>query len=497
MLPTSLPFILFLLVLLVFFAVTPVKHRWFVLTVGSYLFYCSFKLWYLPVVLAVITLVTYVSGMLIARTSHANSKLAWMWSGIVANLIVLLIMKYLPFIVSNVNSILNMVSGHYAFVEPPLLVSLGVSYFTFQAISYLVEIYLEIIEHERHIGLFVLSLCFFPKLLQGPIERSANLLPQFQKITLPTLETTQSGISLFMWGMFKKVVVADRISAIIDPVFANVQAFSGLPLILCTYLFAIQIYLDFSGYTDMALGVARLFNIRLTQNFSYPYLATSTAEFWRRWHISFSSWILDYIFKPIQFSLRNMKHWGVSVALFAAFLISGIWHGASWNYVIWGGLHGAYLSAGVVFKERRVKLVKEIGLEKSLLLKIWQTVVTFHLVCFAWIFFRVASIHDALYVINSSVLGLPKDIITLSVDTHIFMQQMLLKIPFYDFVIITISMVIIVVIGVLERKKQYPVGELTYINKLPYYVRSAFWGIIVYMIVFMGASTQSFIYQQF
>jgi alginate O-acetyltransferase complex protein AlgI len=277
-----------------------------------------------------------------------------------------------------------------------------------QAISYLADIYMEIQEPEPHAGRFALYMAFFPKLLQGPIERAENLLPQLKQAYRFDYDNMRSGLLLFAWGLFKKVVIADRLALYVNAVYGDVHAYSGLPLLLATYFYALQIYFDFSGYTDMALGVGRLFNLRLTQNFKSPYLATSVADFWRRWHISFSRWILDYIFKPLQMTWRN---WGtkgtagMAVALLVTFLASGVWHGARWGFVVWGVTHGVYLAVSVYWKPHQEKLHKALRLEKTWVLRVWQTVITFHLICFSWIFFRAPSLSDALYVVNNLFAG--------------------------------------------------------------------------------------------
>jgi D-alanyl-lipoteichoic acid acyltransferase DltB (MBOAT superfamily) len=205
---------------------------------------------------------------------------------------------------------------------------------------------------------------------------------------------------LFTWGLFKKVVIADRLGLYVDSVYNDVHAFTGLPLLLATYAYAFQIYMDFSGYTDMALGSACLFNIKLTQNFNSPYLATSVIDFWRRWHISFSRWILDYIFKPLQMQWRNWKNVGTAAALMATFLVSGIWHGASWGFVIWGGLHGLYMACSVFYKPFQKRLHKFLGIEKSRFLQVWQIFVTFNMVSFAWVFFRSKDLGESLLVMK-------------------------------------------------------------------------------------------------
>ncbi len=271
----------------------------------------------------------------------------------------------------------------------------------FQAISYLADLYLEIEKPEKRLDDFALYMAFFPKLLQGPIERAGDLLPQLKTPYRFDYENMRMGLLLFAWGLFKKVVIADRLGTFVDPVFEDVQAHTGLSLLLSLYFYAFQIYCDFSGYTDMALGSARLFNIRLTQNFNSPYLATSVTDFWRRWHISFSRWILDYLFKPMQMQWRNWRTGGTVLALLITFLISGLWHGVSWGFVIWGLLHGIYLSAPVLWAGLAKKKQKRSKQPKSGIRTGVQIFLTFHLLVFSWIFFRANSVGDAFQILRN------------------------------------------------------------------------------------------------
>lgn len=396
----TIEYLLFILGLFLCLYLAGERFRWLVLLGASCYFYLTLKHPYLLVALFFVAAVSYACGILLERCGGARGKRALFWGGVTANLLVLIAMKYLPFLERSINSLLGVVSPHLAVPEGRTLVSIGVSYFVFQAVSYLIDVYLEIEKPERHLGYFTLYLAFFPKLLQGPIERGGDFLPQLRSGAGFVQENFRAGLLQFGWGLFKKAVVADRLALYVNTVYGDVHAYTGLPLVIATYLYAFQLYYDFSGYTDMALGTARMFNIRLTQNFNAPYLARSLADFWRRWHISFSRWILDYIFKPLQMQLRNWRSLGTAAALLITFLVSGIWHGASWCFVIWGALHGLYLAASVFYKPLQKRLYKRLGLEKSRVQQVWQTLVTFHLVCFAWIFFRAASVSDAMYVVT-------------------------------------------------------------------------------------------------
>ena len=495
----SLPFIAFVAALLFLFNAVPARFRWVVLLCGSYLFYASFRVPYLLLALMAVTVISYACGLLLLRSKEPGARLFWMWGGVLGNLSILFWLKYLPFAADNVNAALDAFSLSFRLPALQVLMALGVSYYVFQGISYLIDIYLEVIEPERHPGFFSLSLAFFPKLLQGPIERSGNLLPQLHGLSRSSLSSLRLGANLFLWGAFKKVVIADRLATFVDPVYGSVHQFHGVAVVIATYLFALQLYFDFSGYTDMALGAGRLFNVRLTQNFNAPYLATSVADFWRRWHISFSSWILDYIFKPLQFSLRDWPRWGVPAALLATFLFSGIWHGASWCFVAWGGIHGLYLAAGVLFKKGRVRLCKRLGVEKSPLLKYWQRFVTFHLVCFSWIFFRARSLDDALYVSASSVLDLPAGLARLAEGGGL--AEQLAPGRSAAELLFTLALAgAVALLGRLElqaRKKDPAREELSFLHGIPFWGSAIAYGAIFYLITICGLSAKGFLYQQF
>ncbi len=399
----SLKYFLFLPVVYLVFYLVGERARWIVLLAASLLFYAALNVPYLLAVLVLVAMTTYGFGIWIDQAESATAKRARLWGGVAVNVLILVAMKYLPFLSENLNALSTLFSLDTRIQPVKAFVAIGVSYYVFQAMSYLFDISLEIEKPERHFGYFALYLAFFPKLLQGPIERAGDLIPQLKSRYEFNYDNMRFGMLLFAWGLFKKVVVADRLGLYVDTVYNDVHAYTGLPLLLGTYAYAFQVYMDFSGYTDMALGSARLFNINLTQNFNSPYLATSVADFWRRWHITFSRWILDYIFKPLQMQWRNWKNWGTAAALVAAFLVSGIWHGASWGFVIWGGLHGMYMACSVFYKPYQKKLHKALGIEKTTVLKVWQIFVTFNLVSFAWIFFRANTLNDAVYVLMNTV----------------------------------------------------------------------------------------------
>jgi D-alanyl-lipoteichoic acid acyltransferase DltB (MBOAT superfamily) len=266
-------------------------------------------------------------------------------------------------------------------------------------------------------------------------------------------------------------------------------------MLLATWLYAFQIFFDFSGYTDMALGAGRLFNIRLTQNFNGPYLATSIADFWRRWHISFSRWILDYLFKPLQMRLRDWKNQGTAVALLVTFIASGVWHGASWGFIIWGGMHGVFLASSVYYKPWQKKLHASLKVEKSQFLKWWQIFVTFNLVCLSWIFFRAESVSDAWYVLTHLVDGLPLDLHAVTSKQWI-QHNILLDQSWREAAVVCLTLMLCVVISIVKRKSTSDVLEFLRTKTLT--ARWAlYYALLCALILFAVYEKGSFIYYQF
>lgn len=481
----SLKYFLFLPVVYLLFYFVGERARWFVLLAASLLFYIALNVPYLLAVLILVAIMTYGFGIWLDQAGSAKAKRVILWSGVATNVLILVGMKYLPFFSENLKVFSALLSIDTQIQPVKVFVSIGVSYYVFQAISYLFDIYLEIVKPERHFGYFFLYLAFFPKILQGPIERSGDLIPQLKIKYEFNYDNMRFGLLLFTWGLFKKVVIADRLGLYVDTVYNDVHAFKGISLLLATYVYAFQIYMDFSGYTDMALGSARLFNINLTQNFNSPYLATSIADFWRRWHITFSRWILDYIFKPLQMQWRNWKNWGTATALVVAFIISGIWHGASWGFVIWGGVHGLYMACSVYYRPYQKKLHKALGIEKTSFLKFWQVLVTFNMVSFSWIFFRANSIADATYVISNMLISIKG------------LQDFMMSHGIAGIILSIVSLFIMAIFkSILLSQNKTAVDD--YISLKSLYFRWTFYAALVMSIICFALCTNSnFIYNKF
>jgi D-alanyl-lipoteichoic acid acyltransferase DltB (MBOAT superfamily) len=490
----SLSYFLFLPVVYLVFYFTADCWRWLVLLTASYGFYATFKAPYLLAILLMVTGISYTCGLCIAAQQDEAIRKRWLWIGIFVCVAILVLLKYLPFLESHTNRIFGLNNA----ISVTIII-IGVSYFTFQAISYMADIYLEIEEPEHHFGRFALYMAFFPKLLQGPIERAGDLLPQLKQPYQFNYDAMRSGMLLFTWGLFKKVVVADRLALYADQVYNHVHDYTGLSLIIGTYAYALQIYFDFSAYTDMARGTGRMFGINLTENFNSPYLATSIADFWRRWHISFSRWILDYIFKPLQLGWRNWGQAGTALALIITFLVSGIWHGATWGFVVWGLLHGIYLATSTYYRPYQKLLHKWLRIDKSKWLKWWQVFVTFNLVCVAFIFFRAKTLNDAIYVVLHMFIGIYSYIQKMLVgivgleiaNVRGLLRQLLIDQPQSEFITLIFFLLVLCVTSQLKKR--------IYIYDTPIWYRWSAYYLLFIFISFFGTfnSITKFVYLQF
>jgi D-alanyl-lipoteichoic acid acyltransferase DltB (MBOAT superfamily) len=399
----TINYFLFLPAVYLLFFYTSDRWRWAVLLFASAYFYYALDVPYLLPVLFLAVCINYIAGILLSIAQLQGNRKTVLWVGVAANLLILIGLKYLPFLTSSLNTIFLALSLNISPYTSNNLLSIGVSFYIFQGISYLIDIYRQKDYPEKHFGYFALYLSFFPKLLQGPIERAGNLLPQLRSRYIFNYENMRAGILMITGGLFKKLVIADRLALYVNPVYDNVSGYSGTIFVIVTYLYALQLYFDFSGYTDIALGSARMFNIKLTRNFNSPYQATSISDFWRRWHISLSTWLRDYLYIPLGGnrvgSIRKCYN------LLIVFLLCGFWHGASWSFIVWGLLHGIYLITSALYKPVQKTLYSKLGLESSSTIQIWQWFLTFNLTCFAWIFFRANTLTDAWYVVAHLFAG--------------------------------------------------------------------------------------------
>ena len=334
-------------------------------------------------------------------TSDPNKRKALLALGVVSNVGLHFVLKYLAFGAETLRTLFGFLGLTYQVTVPNLLLPVGISFYTLQSISYLVDVYRGKIEPETHLGLFALYMAFFPKLVSGPIERAEHLIPQFRQTHTLDASRLFSGLRLVLWGMFKKVVVADRLAVYVNEVYGDPGGYAGWTILIAILFSAAYIYIDFSGYSDIAIGVARLFDLELTQNFRQPYLASSISEFWRRWHISFSSWLRDYVYIPL--GGNRVPRWRRDLNVLIVFLISGLWHGAAWTFVFWGALHGVYIVVENRSKNVLDRIERTLRLEHTAVRRAMGTLMTILLVSFAWIFFYARSIPDAVLLIRNLV----------------------------------------------------------------------------------------------
>ena len=392
MLFNSLAFLVFFPLTTAIYFALPHRARWAWLLACSTFFYACFIPKYLLVLIAVIV-IDYVAGIGIESSSGRRRKLL-LGLSLAANLGILAAFKYFDFFDDNLRAIAAAFNWNYSLHTLGWALPIGLSFHTFQSMAYTIEVYRGRFRAERHFGIFALYVLFYPQLVAGPIERPAHLLPQFRVKQTFDADRTFSALRLMLWGLFKKIVIADRMALVVDVVYRHPADFGGGWVIVATWLFAIQIYCDFSGYTDIAIGAARALGIDLCTNFARPYESGSVAEFWRRWHISLSTWFRDYVYLPLGGNRVPLARWCRNVAI--VFVLSGLWHGANWTFVIWGGLHGLYLIAGRVTAALRERVAAAVGLvTRPGLRRLIGCVVTFQLVSLAWLFFRATSVDNA------------------------------------------------------------------------------------------------------
>ncbi len=389
----SWQFLIFLPVVVLLYWVLPKKFRWVMLLIASYFFYMSWNPW-LIFLIVFTTGVSFMSGLLMEMYDSKKVKKACMIVTVVCCLGVLFFFKYFLFAVNSVIGLINLGGKNIAEFTLDLILPVGISFYTFQTLSYVIDVYRGKIKAERHLGYYALFVTYFPQLVAGPIERPENLLPQLRAEHKFDGKDMCDGLRIALVGFFKKVVIADGVASIVNAVYNNLSAATGLTVIIATVLFAIQIYCDFSGYTDIAIGVARMMGIKLCDNFDCPYLATSIRDFWRRWHISLTAWFTDYVYIPLGGNRCKPWRWAINVMI--VFLLSGMWHGASWTFIVWGGIHGVYQIIGKLKNAGLKKLEKKgkIRIVDNTATLWLRRVITFALVCFAWIFFRGNSLSD-------------------------------------------------------------------------------------------------------
>lgn len=399
MLFNSFPFLIFFPIVTLVYFLIPHKVRYIWLLACSYFFYMCWNPWYILLILFS-TVVTFASGILIEKQSADKKKRIIVALSFVANLGMLALFKYYNFFVDNINWGLRLFGLNQSVRNRHIILPVGISFFSFQALSYTVDVYRGDIKPVKNFLKYALFVSFFPQLVAGPIERSGKLISQFEEEHKWDYNRARDGLLLMLYGYFMKMVVADRIAIFVGTVYGDISTYGGWYLIVASMLFSIQIFCDFAGYSTIALGAARVLGFELTDNFNAPYFSKSIAEFWGRWHISLMNWFRDYIYIPLGGNRKGTVRKYVNVMV--VFLISGFWHGASWAFILWGAINGIYQITGKVLTPLRNKVVSIFGLNReSFGHRFFKVVVTYLLVTFAWVFFRAGDTVTALLCVKS------------------------------------------------------------------------------------------------
>ena len=488
MLFNSFEFLLFFPIVTIIYFLLPHKYRWLHLLLASCVFYMYFVPIYILILIFTI-IIDYVAGILIENEEGKRRRFFLVMS-IVANVGVLAIFKYYNFFVYNTSLLFR--QFHWGLNLPLLkiLLPIGLSFHTFQAMSYTIEVYRGNQKAERHFGIYALYVMFYPQLVAGPIERPQNLLHQFHRKCDFNYDNLAAGLRQIMWGLFKKSIIADRLALILDPVINHPTEYSGTSLCMAMFFFAYQIYCDFSGYSDIALGAAKVMGFDLMVNFDHPFRSRSVSEFWRRWHRSLSTWLGDYVFKPTAIFYRGYGMWGVIIASMGTFLISGLWHGAAWKFIIWGALHGIALSYEVLTQDFRDRFFQKIP---TFIRGYIGKLFTFSFLCFTWIYFRANSINDANLIIKKIMKMLPE--INRSIhDKKLIARYLFLHVSPASIIIGLICICVLELIQYFERNAQ--IFEI--IAKKPKVVRWVIY--MIFFVVFVTAgefNNRQFIYFQF
>lgn len=364
------------------------------ITFSLYFYYMAGGVFLLLLILNAI--LNFYFGKWMGNTNVENKKRNYLLLALLFNLGLLVYFKYSNFFIQLLNDI-NL--GQFELLD--IILPLGISFYTFKSLSYILDIYLEAMEPTESFRDYFLFVTFFPNILSGPIDRAAKFLPQINKSYSLTRKEIAMGLMLIMMGLIKKIMIADYISLnFVDRVFDSPTRFTGVENLLAVYGYALQLYCDFSGYSDIAIGIALLLGFKLMENFNYPFKAKSISDFWKRWHISLSSWLLDYVFRPLQMTLRYWRKAGNITALVITFVLVGFWHGASWAFLVWGLLHGLYMAIGLLVQGPKRKFYNKYNLTNSKILGGIQIFITFNLVAFSFIFFRASNFESALDVIS-------------------------------------------------------------------------------------------------
>lgn len=487
MLFNSVAFATFFTVIFLLHWMLPHRWRWILLLAASGYFYVS---WGVQLItwLMVTTLISYSCARAVEGTQDTRRKKRLMAAAVVSCLGLLFVFKYFNFFSTSLSSLLQLFGMPIGDLTLRLMMPVGVSFYVFKTVSYVIDVYRGTIPAEKHLGYYALFVSFFPQLIAGPIDRAQNLIRQFRAESHFDEHLAAYGLKLTAWGFFKKLVIADNLSIYVNRVFDNVYDYSGFSLLAAAVFFTIQIYCDFSGYTDIANGVSKMLGINAMRNFDSPYFSLSVQEFWRRWHISLSTWFRDYVYIPLGGSrVSKLRQYG---NLMTTFLLSGLWHGANWTFVAWGGMHGLLLVIATMSRGWKKGLYHKIGLSESHPLVFWVRVATtFTLVALAWVFFRANQIGDALYIYGHMLDGIG------AVKEYVAMGSKSLGMDKYELGLLSGPIIVLAFVDYIQLKRD----AIDLLSNKPLAFR---WTIyvffVLYLILFSSKGVPAdFIYAQF
>jgi alginate O-acetyltransferase complex protein AlgI len=478
MLFNSISFLIFfptVFLLYWFVANKNLKIQNLLLLVSSYFFYACWN-WHFLFLLVFSTGLDYYTGLKISEVENKNIRKLWFWVSIIVNLGFLGIFKYYNFFATSFAEIMAQLSFKVNPYTLKVILPVGISFYTFHGLSYVIDIYKKRIQPEKNFIDYSLFVSFFPLLVAGPIERATHLLPQIKKKRTFNYHQAVDGLRQILWGFFKKIAIADQCATYANSVFNNSHAYNGSDHVIAAIFFAFQIYCDFSGYSDIALGVARLFGIELLRNFSYPYFSRDIAEFWRRWHISLSTWFRDYLYIPLGGSRGGT--WLKIRNVFIIFIVSGFWHGANWTFIIWGALNALFILPSVLMKTNRNNLeIVAKGRIFPSFKEFLAILITFCITVFAWIFFRSDSIFRAISYVS-----------------EIFSRSLFAK-PIINPQKMTLLIILFIIIEWMGREKSFAIANLGL--KWPKVLRWALYYVMIFIILCTVGPEQQFIYFQF
>lgn len=480
MLFNSLSFAIFLPIVFAAYWLCPQKHRWCILLLSSYYFYMSWNIKYI-VLIVFTTILSYSCAILVRKAETERKKKLLVASTVLISFGILFVFKYFNFMSKSITDILGIFALQVHPITLKLLLPVGISFYTFQTVSYLLDVYHGKIEPEYHLGIYATFITFFPQLVAGPIGRAKSLLPQFKEKHEFNYDQAVYGVKLIAWGFFKKMVIADTLAIYVDRVYNSLDTYKGFSLLLCSLFFTFQIYCDFSGYSDIAIGTAKLFGIDLMTNFKSPYFSSSLHEFWSRWHISLSTWFRDYVYIPLGGNRVSRLRNATNVII--TFLVSGLWHGAKWTYVLWGLAHGlGQVAENLITKKNRSE-------KKSSIRLFVGVVFTFTFCSFAWIFFRANSLHDVNYMFSNMFVGIMNvgSYITLGIES-LQLSKSILAIIFF--------VLLVLVIYEFFSRKEDALMKMTHWRPVARWGMYAVFLLILILFSEKGATTE-FIYFQF